>query len=118
MSLKEYGQKHGINYGSIKYWNKLKRYITDDHYKIDNNLVENTIRPLALGRKNYLFSGSHRAAQKAAILYSLFASCKINNIDSYSWLKDVLENIQEYKANRLYELLSNHWKMPQVNANN
>ncbi|MEW7278959.1 IS66 family transposase [Aquimarina sp. 2201CG1-2-11] len=103
---------------ALKLWNKLKRYITDGHYEIDNNLVENTIRPLALGRKNYLFSGSHRAAQKAAILYSLFASCKMNNIDPYSWLKEVLENIQEYKANRLYELLPNYWKIPEVNFGN
>ncbi|WP_281989910.1 IS66 family transposase [Aquimarina aggregata] len=103
---------------ALKLWNKLKKYITDGHYEIDNNLVENTIRPLALGRKNYLFSGSHRAAQKAAMLYSLFASCKMNNIDPYNWLKDVLENIQEYKANRLHELLPNHRKIPQVNALN
>ncbi len=81
-------------------------------------MVENTIRPLALGRKNYLFSGSHRAAQKAAMLYSLFASCKINNIDPYTWLKDVLENIQEYKANRLCELLPNRWKISEVNVKN
>ncbi|TSE03695.1 IS66 family transposase [Aquimarina algiphila] len=96
---------------TLKLWDKLKRYTIDGRYEIDNNLVENTIRPLALGRKNYLFSGSHRAAQKAAMLYSLFASCKINNIDPYCWLKDVLENIQEHKANRLHELLPNHWKI-------
>ncbi len=94
---------------TLKLWDKLKRYITDGRYKIDSNLVENTIRPLALGRKNYLFSGSHKAAQKAAILYSFFATCKINSIDPYSWLKDVLEKIQEYKANRLDELLPNNW---------
>ncbi|WP_062054047.1 IS66 family transposase [Aquimarina longa] len=98
---------------TLKLWGKLKRYITDGRFEIDNNLVENTIRPLALGRKNYLFSGSHKAAQKAAILYSFFASCKINNVNAYNWLKDVLEKIQEYKANRLYELLPNNWEVSQ-----
>ena len=96
----------------LKLWNKLKRYTTDGRYEIDNNLVENTIRPLTLGRKNYLFSGSHKAAQKAAILYSFFTSCKINTIDPYTWLKDVLEKIQEYKANQLQKLLPNNWVAP------
>ena len=97
---------------ALKLWDKLKRYTMDGRYKIDNNLVENIIRPLALGRKNYLFSGSHKAAQKAAILYSFFASCKINTIDPYRWLKNVLENIQEYKANQLSKLLPNYWVEP------
>ncbi|WP_271769297.1 IS66 family transposase [Aquimarina algiphila] len=96
---------------TLKLWDKLKRYTTNGCYMIDNNLVENTIRPLALGRKNYLFSGSHKAAQKGAILYSFFASCKINAIDPYIWLKDVLENIQEYKVNQLQELLPNNWRI-------
>ncbi|UZO82681.1 transposase [Aquimarina sp. ERC-38] len=84
---------------SLKLWDKLKRYIVDGYYEIDNKLVENTIRPLVLGLKNYLFSGSYRTAQKAAILYSLFASLKMNNIDLYSWLKDILKSIQKYEAN-------------------
>lgn len=84
----------------------------DGRYEIDNNLAENTIRPLALGRKSYLFAGSHKAAQKAALLYSFFATCKINNIDPYTWFKDVLEKIQEYKVNRLDELLPSKWEAP------
>ncbi len=55
-------------------WPKLKAYIKDGKYEIDNNLIENAIRPLALGRKNYLFTGSHKAAQNAALFYSLFAT--------------------------------------------
>ena len=94
---------------TLKLWDKLKRYTTNGNYQIDNNLVENTIRPVALGRKNYLFSGSHKAAQKAAILYSFFACCKINNINPYTWLKDVLEKIQDHKANQLHQLLPNNW---------
>ena len=71
----------------LKLWDKLKRYTNDGRNEIDNNLVENTIRPLALGQKNYLFAGSQKAAQKAAILYSFFATCKVNNIDPYTCLK-------------------------------
>ncbi len=59
-------------------WPRLKAYIDNGKYEIDNNKIENAIRPLALGRKNYLFAGSHSAAQKAAMMYSFFATCKIN----------------------------------------
>ncbi|CAZ95070.1 Transposase (fragment), family 25 [Zobellia galactanivorans] len=65
---------------------------------------------MAIGRKNYLFAGSHKAAQKAAMVYSFFATCKINNVNPYTWLKDILERISEHKANRLYELLSHTWE--------
>jgi len=59
---------------SIKLWPRLKRYTEDGRFEIDNNLIENAIRPLALGRKNYLFAGSHKAAQWAAMMYSLSAN--------------------------------------------
>lgn len=94
---------------TLKLWTKLVAYTSDGIYEIDNNRIENTIRVLALGRKNYLFSGSHKAAQKAAMLYSFFATCKINNVDPYTWLKDVLDRISEHKANKLTELLPNNW---------
>jgi transposase len=57
-------------------WHRIERYIEDGKYEIDNNWVENSIRPVALGRKNYLFAGSHDAAQRAAMIYSLLATCK------------------------------------------
>ncbi len=90
---------------TLNLWDRLKRYTEDGRFKIDNNLIENSIRPIALGRKNYLFAGSHEAAQQAAMLYSLLATCKINNIEPYAWLKHVLTVIQDYPANKLYELL-------------
>ena len=62
--------------------------------KIDN-LVENTIHPVAIGRKNYLFAGSHDAAQRAARVYSLFATCRLHQINPYEWLKDDLERMHE-----------------------
>ena len=73
--------------------------------EIDNNLIENAIRPVALGRKNYLFAGSHRTAQNAAMIYSFFATCKKHNVEPYAWLHYVLQVIQEYKVSKLTELL-------------
>jgi len=64
---------------TLNLWPKLKAYIDDGKYEIDNNLIENAIRPLALGRKNYLFAGSHKAAQRAAMMYSFFATCNMQN---------------------------------------
>ena len=91
-------------------WPKLKEYTHDGKYEIDNNLIENAIRPLALGRKNYLFAGSHSAAQRAAMMYSFFATCKINDVEPMAWLTDVLNRIPEHKANKLSELLPQNWK--------
>jgi transposase len=91
-------------------WSNLERYIEDGRYEIDNNMIENTIRPLALGRKNYLFAGSHKAAQRTAMMYSFFATCKINDVEPFAWLKDVLIRIPDHKANKLHELLPANWK--------
>lgn len=90
---------------TINQWQKLRRYIESGRYEIDNNLVENSIRPVTLGRKNYLFAGSHEGARWAAMMYSFFGTCKINNVEPYHWLKRVLEIIPDYPANKLDELL-------------
>ncbi len=90
---------------TLKLWPRLKRYVEQGRFQIDNNLIENSIRPVALGRKNYLFAGSHHAAQQAAIIYSLLATCKINNVEPFGWLKHVLDIIPDYPANQLYKLL-------------
>jgi transposase len=90
---------------TFKLWPRLTRYIEDGRLNIDNNLTENSIRPVALGRKNYLFAGSHDAAQRAAMIYSFFATCKINKIEPFNWLKDTLTKIADHPANRLEELL-------------
>jgi hypothetical protein len=86
-------------------WDRLERYTGDGDWLIDNNRIENTIRPVALGRKNYLFAGSHDAAQRAAMMYSLLGTCKINGINPWEWLTHVLEVIPDWKANRLEQLL-------------
>ncbi len=95
---------------TLNLWPKLKEYTNDGKYEIDNNLIENAIRPLALGRKNYLFAGSHKAAQRAAMMYSFFATCKINYVEPLAWLTDVLNRIPEHKANKLTELLPQNWE--------
>jgi transposase len=78
--------------------------------KIDNNPVENSIRPVALGRKNYLFAGSHEAAKRSGMLYSLLGTCKMHNIEPYAWLKEVLQIIPQHPVNRVKELLPHHYK--------
>jgi len=95
---------------TIKIWKNLERYVLDPRFEIDNNLIENSIRPLALGRKNYLFAGSHKAAQNRAMMYSFFASCKVNQVEPLNWLTHVLENILDHKANKLAELLPHNYK--------
>ncbi len=88
-------------------WQSLMAYMYDGALNIDNNLVENSIRPTAIGRKNYLFAGSHSGAEKAAMFYTFFGSCKINNINPYKWLLYVLDNIHKYSADNLDELFPN-----------
>lgn len=88
----------------INRWDQLSEYLMDGHLEIDNNLVENAIRPVALGRKNYLFAGSHKAAQRAAMMYSLLAICKKHGVNPYEWLRHTLENINTTKYNEVKSL--------------
>ncbi len=89
----------------IPRWDSLMNYLYDGMLEIDNNLVENAIRPNALGRKNYLFAGSHDGARRGAMFYSFFGTCKQYNVDPWKWLKRVLEIIPDYPANQLADLL-------------
>lgn len=96
-------------YYSLQRWDKLMRYTTDGRLEIDNNLVENAIRPVAIGRKNYLFAGSHNGARRAAMLYSFLGTCKINNINPFEWMQDILCKIPTYHVNKLHQLLPENW---------
>jgi len=80
--------------------------------QIDNNLVENSIRPVALGRKNYLFAGSHERAQDAAMLYSLFATCRLHSINPEHWLNHLFENINSTSKENLHLLLPQNYVTP------
>lgn len=98
---------------SLPRWDKLSLYATTDLLNIDNNPVENSIRPVAVGRKNYLFAGSHAAAQRSAIFYSLLATCKNYNVNPTDWMQDVLKRIAGYPINKIQELLPQNWKTTQ-----
>lgn len=91
-------------------WDVLTKYLQHGFLHIDNNLVENAIRPTVLGRKNYLFSGSHEAAQRSAMFYSFIGSCKMNGINPEEWLADILDKIKDTKTSQLHLLLPNNWK--------
>ena len=95
---------------SIERWKQLMIYTTDGKLNIDNNPVERAIRPVALGRKNYLFAGSHEAAQRNAMLYSLMGTYKLHGVNPIDWLKNVLEIIPAPPNNRIQELLPYYWK--------
>ena len=89
---------------------KLRRYTEQAYLQIDNNLVENAIRPVAIGRKNYLFAGSHEGAERAAMIYSFFGTCKINNVNPQKWLADILTKINDTKTSQLNNLLPASWQ--------
>src|SRR5215211_3405700 len=95
---------------SIERWNELMMYTSDGKLNIDNNPVENSIRPVAIGRKNYLFAGSHEAAQRSAMLYSLLGTCKLNGINPIVWLTDVLKRLPSHQINKVQDLLPQNWK--------
>lgn len=90
---------------SLKRWNALIRYADTGHLPIDNNPVENTIRPIALGKKNWMFVGSERAGVRAAAIQSLLGTAKLNGLDPQAWLKDTLEKLPAWPNSRIDELL-------------
>ncbi|UTW10927.1 IS66 family transposase [Marinobacterium rhizophilum] len=97
---------------SLKRWAALTRYLDEGALPIDNNRVENLIRPWALGRSNWLFAGSLRSGQRAAAVMSLIQSAKLNGHEPYAHLKDVLARLPTQKASAIGELLPHNWKAP------
>ncbi len=98
-----------INY-TLGLWKELNAYLQDGRLPIDNNLAENAIRPIALGRKNWLFVGSEKGGHTAAILMTFTATCRKNKINTWTYLKDVLQRIQSHPISRLEELLPDRWQ--------
>jgi hypothetical protein len=90
-------------------WPALIRYLDDGRLAIDNNAAERALRGVALGRKNYLFAGSDTGGQRAAAVYSLIETAKLNGLDPEAWLRDVLARIADYPINRVAELLPWKW---------
>lgn len=95
-----------MNY-TILQWSKIMRIFEDGRFELDNNLIENKIRPLALGRKNYLFAGSHDGASRIAMMYSFMGSCTANGVNPSHWLKSTLQKINDTKLTELASLLPN-----------
>jgi hypothetical protein len=94
---------------SLKRWVALTRYLDDGAEPIDNNAVENQIRPWALGRSNWLFAGSLRSGKRAAAIMSLIQSARMNGHDPYAYLKDVLTRLPTQKASEVEQLLPHRW---------
>jgi transposase len=101
--------RQAINY-TLGLWKELNVYLQDGRLPIDNNLAENAIRGIALGRKNWLFVGSEKGGYTAAVLMTIVATCRKNNINTWAYLKDILQRIQSHPISRLEELLPDQWQ--------
>ena len=97
----------------LKRWQALTRYLDDGNLPIDNNWAENQMRPWALGRKNWLFAGSLESGQRAASIMSLIQSARLNGIDPYAYLADVLRRLPTHPDSQIDDLLPHIWKPPQ-----
>ena len=102
---------------SLNLWKRLIGYVEDGRYEIDNNFVENAIRPVAIGRKNYLFAGSHNGAEWAALFYTITANARLQGLDPKAYLKELLEKIPEHSIKRLNELLPENLRSPLKDTN-
>ena len=95
---------------SLRRWTALTRFVDDGQLPVDNNWIENQIRPIAIGRANWLFAGSLRAGQRAAAVMSLVQSARMNGHDPYAYLKDVLTRLPTHSASQVEELLPHRWQ--------
>lgn len=95
---------------SLRRWKALTRFVDDGQLPVDNNHIENQIRPIAIGRNNWLFAGSLRAGQRGAAVMSLIQSARLNGHDPYAYLKDVLTRLPTQRASLVHELLPHRWQ--------
>ena len=91
---------------ALSRWDALTRYIEDGHIEIDNNAAERSLRGVALGRKNYLFAGSDAGGERAAAIYSLIGSAKLNGLNPEAYLREVMTRIADHPINRIKDLLT------------
>ena len=95
-------------------WDAFSRFLHDGRICLTNNTAERELRGVALGRKAWMFAGSDRGGERAAAMYSLIATAKLNGVDPRAWLADVLARIADHSVTRLHELLPWHWKTAQA----
>jgi len=100
---------HAITY-ALNQWPTLQRFLDNGEVEIDNNLVENAIRPTALGKKNWLFFGSEEAGQRSAVIYTLIENCRRHGVEPYTYLKDVLERLPRTTNQEVGQLTPLHWQ--------
>ncbi len=93
-----------------KQWPRLTMFMKNGQLEIDNNQVENAIRPVALGRKNYLFAGSHAGAKRAADLYTIMANANLQGVEPFYYLRDILTRLPDHPYNKLAEMLPKNLK--------
>ena len=94
----------------LKRWTQFTRFLEDGRLCLSNNAAERALRGIALGRKSWLFAGSDRGGERAAAMYSLIVTAKMNNVDPQAWLADVLARIADHPASRIDELLPWNWR--------
>jgi transposase len=101
---------------ALNQWDALLRYTEDPMLEIDNNVAERVLRMVVIGRLNYLFAGSEAGAKRAAIIYSLVASCKLNEIDPFAYFRDILTRISTHSIDKIDELLPGNWEKMENSA--
>jgi len=102
---------------SLKRWTALTRFLDDGRICVSNNAAERAVRGIAVGRRNWTFAGSDSGGRRAAAIYTLIETCKLNDVDPRAWLADVLARIADHPAKRVAELLPWHWQATRLQAN-
>jgi transposase len=106
----------GLTY-TVNQWAALGKFLEDGRLELDNNACERALRTIAVGRKNWLFAGSDEGAKRAAVIYTVFGTCRVNGIDPWAYMKDVLEKLAEgWLQSRVAELLPPNWAKPTAAA--
>jgi len=95
----------------LKRWTAFTRFLDDGRVCVSNNAAERALRGIALGRKSWLFAGSDRGGERAAVMYSLIVTAKMNDIDPQAWLADVLARIAEHPARSIDKLMPWNWRL-------
>jgi transposase len=95
----------------LKRWLAFTRFLDDGRICLTNNAAERALRGIALGRRSWLFAGSDRGGERAAAMYTLIATAKLNDINPQAWIADVLARIADHPASRLHELMPWNWKL-------